>query len=104
MIVQKTAERGRIGYDVQSQIPPHGTAMHAYLLERVLDEIGRNGKTDTRITFFRIGENRFVDTDDFPANVDERPAGIAGKDAGIRLNQIQAGIHQLAFPGADDAA
>ena len=104
MIIQKAAKRGSIAHNVQSQIPFHGAAMFANLLKAVHHQIGGNGKPNAGVIFLRIGKHRFIDADDFPADVDEGTSRIPRKDTGIRLDQVNAGIHQLAFAGADNAA
>ena len=78
--------------------------MFANLLKAVHHQIGGNGKPNAGVIFLRIGKHRFIDADDFPADVDEGASRIPRKDTGIRLDQVNAGIHQLAFTGTDNAA
>lgn len=78
--------------------------MFANLLKAVHHQIGGNGKPNAGVIFLRIGKHRFIDANDFPADVDEGTSRIPRKDTGIRLDQVNAGIHQLAFTGTDNAA
>src|ERR1051326_7807629 len=83
-------------------IVPHQAPVHFHVLPgntdvtapdlAILDEpagdmlrrIDGNGEADS----LRGQNHRRVDTDDFPARVDERPAGIAGIQPGVGLDYI----------------
>ena len=53
--------------------------MFANLLKAVHHQIGGNGKPNAGVIFLRIGKHRFIDADDFPADVDEGPPEFPGK-------------------------
>src|SRR5690606_37670081 len=70
---------GRHFLDQHAQITAHDFALAAQLRQQLLYEIDRNSEADADITA-GAAEDRRVDADDFAAQIEERPAGIARID------------------------
>src|SRR5690606_23156622 len=73
--------------DQHAQITAHDFALAAQLRQQLLYEIDRNSEADADITA-GAAEDRRVDADDFAAQIEERPAGIARIDRRVGLNEV----------------
>src|SRR5256886_16549528 len=62
--------------------------------------VRRNGEADAGAA----GHDRRVDADDLTLHVDERPAGVAGIDGGVGLEEVvERALADLSRLGADDS-
>src|SRR5437773_4214395 len=73
--------------------------MFQHALERRANGVGWNRKADSLRTA-TAGNDLFVNANNFPPQIDQRPAAVAWIDCRVRLEQITAKIRgvRLAFP------
>src|SRR5690606_32342996 len=93
--------------DLHTQPSARHFALFAQLLVDDLCLVGGDGEADALETAGAAGDGR-VDADDLPADVDQRPAGVAGVDGGVDLDEVLVAplaedADIVAVEGADDA-
>src|SRR5262249_39126783 len=67
-----------------------------------LGGVGGDGEADALVAS-RLGGDHGVDADDAAELIEEGPAGVAGKDGGVGLDQLH-GVVDVAVAGGDEAA
>src|SRR5262249_30642972 len=86
--------------DRDAQPTPGDPSFAVDLRVDLLRHVGRNGEPDAR----PARDNCRIDPDDLTLHVHERPAGVAGVDGGVRLDEIvERALADVARLGADDA-